>query len=515
MSVKTHRKIARNTLTNTLAYAVAFAANLIILPFVVHTLGNEVYGGIWIVIGTLTASLGLLDLGTGTAFVKYIAEYTTRRDDRSLSELVNTGIVMYTAIGIAILAAAWAIGGPILSLLGVPTALLDDGVFVFRVSVAIFVLANVLSPVSMILTGIQRMDLNALIVMGGQLAGAGGTVFVLRSGWGVRGLIINNLAIVTVTAMVQCAVALHMVQGIRFARSYCRMTMAKRFLRFGMNLQVSKLAQVILFQTDRIVSLRMFGMVTATYYDVGARLSSAARSSAMLSISALIPAAAELHAQDDRARLLLLYKRGTKYTAIVATVTFGFITWFASDVMRAWMGTEYLASVPIAIALASGYFLNISTGVASALAAGMGRTDYERTYGLFTALVNLPVTIGMAFFFGPIGIAIGTSMTLLFGGVYFLFQIHRFLGKPKGVLRDSLLRPLVASLFSGAIVFALREMFFGIPSARSGMILLLVLLLLVFLIADGVLLLLLRVVGKEDLATLRGLLRGEPQGEPA
>jgi O-antigen/teichoic acid export membrane protein len=515
MSGSTQRTIARNTLTNSLGFVVAFGANLVILPFIVHSLGQDVYGGIWTIVGPLTATLGLLDLGTGTAFVKYISEYHTHGDRHSLSELVNTGMLMYVVVGVVLLGIAWFSGEALLAALGVTAALLPDGVFVFRIGVLIFVLANILSPLSMVLTGIQRMDLNAYIMIGGQLVNVCGTVLVLGMGWGVRGLILNSLVVLTCTALTQCFMGLRLVPGIRFGGVYARWEMVRRFLRFGLNLQASKLAQVILFQSDRLVSLRMFGTVTAAYYDVGAKLCSAGRSMAFLTVSALIPAASELDARQDRERLLLLYHRASKYTGIAASTLFAFIGFFAGDIMKAWMGPEFLDSVPIVVALAAGYFFNISTGVASALAAGMGRTDFEGKYGVFAAIVNLPLSIGLGLALGPIGIAIGTSLTLLLGGIYFLYQIHRFLGRPRRTVIESLIKPLSASLVAGGVTLVLRNLVFGDPVGRGDALLALTCALLVFLLLDGVLLRASGAFGSEDFRILRGLLVRTPNETPA
>jgi O-antigen/teichoic acid export membrane protein len=511
MNATTQRKIARNTVSNSLGFAVAFAGNLVIIPFIVHSLGQEVYGGIWIIVGPLTAMLGLLDLGTGTAFVKYISEYHTHGDVGSLSELVNTGMAMYAAIGALLLIIAWFFGEPILRALGVTPALLQDGVFVFRIGVLLFVLANIISPLSMLLTGIQRMDLNAYIIVGGQLANVCGTVLVLTAGWGVRGLILNNLVVIMATVLVQGFLGLRLVSGIRFGWVYCRREMLRRFLKFGLNLQASKLAQVILFQTDRLVSLRMFGTVTATYYDVGAKLCNAGRSVAFLTVSALIPAASELDARQDRERLLLLYRRASKYTGIAASTLFVFIGCFAGDIMQAWMGNGFLESVPIVVALAAGYFFNISTGVASAMAAGVGRTDFEGKYGFFAAVINLPATIGFGLLFGPVGIAIGTSLTLLLGGVYFLAQIHRFLGRPRGTLAESLVKPLLASLVAGGTTLLLRRLFMGDATGREDAILVVITAFVLFLFVEGILLRALGTVGGDDMRILKSLIARSPR----
>ena len=497
------RKITRNTLTNAAGFAVQFLTSMLLLPFIVRSIGNEAYGGIWAIVGTLTMSLGLLDLGTGTAFVKYISEFHARGDATSLSEVVNTGFAMYAAFGLVILPTTWFAGEYLLSVIGVPPALMSYAVFVLRIGMVVFVLAALLAPLTTVVFGIQRMDLNLIASVASQLTNIAGCITVITLGLGVRGLIVNNLLVLLVNSAILAWFALRIVPTIRFGPAYCTRSMAKRFLGYGMNLQVSKLAQVFLFQLDRIVTLRVFGTVSAAFYDIGGRLCNGGRSVVTLTISALIPAVSELHALDERERLLTLYRRGSKYVSIAATFVFLFVGTFSSDIVRTWMGEGYAASAMIVSALACGYFFNVTTGIASAVAAGVGRTDFERRGGVLSALLNV-VTISVgALLFGAVGIAAGTSISLVGGAFYLFHQVDRLLEHPRQTRWVSLAKPLFVGIAAAGSAFMFRLFLLPDTVSRASGILVLVVSLSIFTVVFAVLLWVFHILDRSDLSILR------------
>ncbi len=458
-------RIIRNTVSNSLNFGFLFLSNLFLLPFIVHSLGNIYFGGIWVIVGALTAYMGLIDLGMGMAFVKFISEYYTKGDEASVQEVVNTGITVYAVVGATLLIATWVLGENILRLVGVPESIMFDAVFVLRIAMVVFAFSNTVSPFASVLTGLQRMDISAYISIVVQALNIIGTIAVLSMGFGIRGLILNSLAIAIISGTWVAWSAVRLVPGLKLGMRYCRKAMVRKFLRYGGNLQVSKLAQIILFQTDRIVALRLFGQDVATYYDIGARLSSTARSITSLSVSALVPAVAELDARQHYDTIMTLYKRGSKYVAVIATFVFMFLCLFAPQIVHLWMGERYLAAALVTRILGIGYFCNIITGVASALTAGVGKTDIERRYGIFASLFNLTATIGLALLIGSNGIALGTSLSLMIGAAYFLRLFHGFLNVRAREIAAVFGRPLLTGIVGGSASVLVTLVFPAAPGS--------------------------------------------------
>ena len=99
-------KTLRNSAYYFVGYLLPILTGIVVTPFVVHRLGVAEYG-IFILANTITAFLGYIDLGLGTAFTKYTAEYHARKDFSALSRLVGSiqGLsYMYGSMGLVVFA---------------------------------------------------------------------------------------------------------------------------------------------------------------------------------------------------------------------------------------------------------------------------------------------------------------------------------------------------------------------------------------------------------------------------
>jgi O-antigen/teichoic acid export membrane protein len=434
---------------------------------------------------------------------------------------VNTGLFIYAGIAVCLLVVTFLCDRWILELVGVSAGIMDDARFVFRVGMTALVLANVASPLTSILPGIQRMHINAYVSMAAQTISIIGTIVALRGGFGVKGLILNNLVVVIFTAVVLTMLAFRELPYLRLHLKFFRRERVRQLIRYGLNLQVGRLGDLVVFQTDRLFNLRFFGNVAAAFYDVGARLNSAARSLILLLISALVPAVAEMDAQHDRDRLLVLYLRGSQYIAVAATFVFVFVGTFAPLVMGAWMGAEYASSAVIVRILAVGYYVNIVTGVASAMAAGLGRTDFSRRFGIFVSILNIVAALTGAALLGSVGIAIGTSLSLVLGAFYFLRLFHRHIQMSLRKVAAVFVKPVAIGAGAALVAEAARYVLPLASATRLEQALFVCVLFLIYAAVFGAMLFWWNVFDAYDRELMRTLLRritpampGHKPGEP-
>ena len=107
-TIDTKAKIFRNIFSNWTGFAVSLLVTFFISPFVVHSLGNTNYG-IWVLVGSLTGYMGLLDLGLKPAIVKYTSQYRTLKNDEKINGVINSCLAVYTVIGGIVALIAFAI----------------------------------------------------------------------------------------------------------------------------------------------------------------------------------------------------------------------------------------------------------------------------------------------------------------------------------------------------------------------------------------------------------------------
>ncbi len=96
------QKIIKNTIFGGTGRLWAILISLLLTPYIVSKLGIGRFG-IWAIVSILIGYFGLVDFGVGTSYVKYIAEYHTKKDYQTINKIVNTGFVFYLVVGFTII----------------------------------------------------------------------------------------------------------------------------------------------------------------------------------------------------------------------------------------------------------------------------------------------------------------------------------------------------------------------------------------------------------------------------
>lgn len=112
------RIVFYNSLSGTALYVVNIAAAFILSPILLRALGNSAYG-LWELIMSVVGYMGLLDLGIGSAMVRYVAVADGSGDREDMAKIMATSLVFFAAMGIVAFA--------IFALLGFYPSLLAGG----------------------------------------------------------------------------------------------------------------------------------------------------------------------------------------------------------------------------------------------------------------------------------------------------------------------------------------------------------------------------------------------------
>jgi O-antigen/teichoic acid export membrane protein len=465
-------KIAKNTVYNTVGTFWGTLVSFVLVPYIIAHIGAERFG-VWAIIGVITSYFGLLDFGIGTAFVKYISHFYAKQEFDKVNEVVNTGLFYYGVFAIAVIIMAIFFTGPLLDLFKVPARLHNEAVFVFIVGITVFALSNALSPFLALQSGLQRMDISNKISIGASFVNIAGTVFVLERGYGLPGLMVNNAVVFTVGTAASI---------ITMARIFPQWSVSPRFIskkvfielfRFGYKLQVSRLANFVSFQADKLFIAYFLNMGMVTFYQLGSSLLQGLRQIPLLLVSALVPAVSEVHAQKDTGSLETIFIRGSKYLVIAATPIIALVFINAPLIMAVWMGKGYGLTVLVIRMLSIGYYAATVTGAASSIAAGVGRTDIDMKFGLWMAVLNITLSVVLIIKIGFIGAVIGTTVSLFVASIYFMILFGQYFGgKNIRAFAGLFTKPVFASALAAGIIVILNRVFFlahGLPGRIEGL----------------------------------------------
>jgi len=422
---KSH-KVIKNTVCNNIGYFWQLLISLLLTPFIIHKLGVEQFG-IWVLLEVIVIYLSLLDFtGIGGAFVKYIAEYHTKKDFKSCNHVINLGWAYYTFFWIVIVFFVLIFKERILNLFNFSPDLYNTISFVFIGLLLISFIRGSFAVFRSVLLGLQRMEITNIIAIFASLVNAACVILLLTLGFGLKGLVMSGLIVAILTSILQTVFAFKVLPQIKFRPFSFNRDIFKKTLIYGFNIRIANISESINMHVDKIFLGYFLNTSVIGFYELGAKIAKIARSFPEQLLPGILPASSELHALNDKKNLQKLYHRGSKYLCLLTFPIAFFIISNASLIMILWMGkTGYKESVLALQILSIGYVFILLANMGRLIARGMGIPQYEMRSSVLIAIMNITLSIILIIKLGFIGALLGTTLSGTLGSFYFIYSFHR------------------------------------------------------------------------------------------
>lgn len=421
-------RLLRNAASNFGGFAVHFAVAFFLFPFTVAHIGAAHYG-VLVLVTSVVGYSGLLQFGLRPALVKRGAEHLARGDHAALNRVTGLVFTLYCGLaGVLLVAAAAA-----LVLLPRVFGLSGEREVLFRAVLGLVAVQAALSFTSTVWTALvealQAHPVANAIRVTGELVRAAATVALLLMGYGLIALVTLNL----VVSVLQWTASSVWVRR-RLPELRVRLTRAPRaeyasLLRFSGAMFVVGLSGTLEATSDKLLIGVFAPLAALTAFEVGDRLNSFSRGVMSQVLSVLMPAASGLAALDDRAKLRDLLTLLSRVVVFAYGLPFiGFLV-FGRDLIRLWMGPEFLVAYPVLVFLTCASFSQAHNAIAGSLVRGMGILGFLTRVAMARAVVNVVLTAVLIQQFGLAGVAFATLVAYVAGDlvlvVYYarLFQI--------------------------------------------------------------------------------------------
>jgi O-antigen/teichoic acid export membrane protein len=442
------KRIIRNVFSNWCTYFINIVIAFFLAPFVVHTLGNTGYG-VWILVGSLTGYLGLLDLGIRPAIVRYVSKYKALNDEESINQVINTSLVIFTLAGLLAL---------LISLI-----LAHFSVDIFKVTkdyhrelrlVLVLVGLNValgfpFGVFNAFLNAWQRFDLNNAIIISAYLLRAGLIVLFLKLGYGLLALALITLATSLVEYVLKVRCCFKVFPALKIKLSLANKKTLKMIFQFSLFSFIMGISTLLAYYSDSIVIGYFLSAATITFFAIAANLIEYLKQLVNTVSVTLTPVASTFDALGDLSRMKDLLLVGTKYLLIIILpIGYTFII-MGKTFINLWMGESYgPTSSTVLLILTFSYFGFLSQFISTSIFYGMSKHRLLSLSCLGMSILNLVLSIILVKPWGIYGVALGTAIPLVFYGTFFVpTYICRVLKlKPWIYVKRSFIPPFFASL---------------------------------------------------------------------
>lgn len=426
MEQSVSEKIIRNTIFNIIGRFWGILVALILTPYIIHHIGIERFG-IWAIVGVITGYFGLLDFGVRDSFTKFIAEFYTKGNYKGLNQIVNTGFVFYSLLGVIIVVLALFLINPLLRLFNIPANLYNEASFVFFVGIILFTVSNALAVFGAIQSGLQRMDISNKIAIAISIPSIIGTILFLELGYGLPGLMVNNAIILGISGITSLVIAFRILPTLRLNPFLFNRKTFKMLYGFGIKRWVTHIEDIVTFQTDKLLISHFLILGLVGYYQLGYLIIGKAREIPSLLISAIVPAVSELNAGQKREKIIELYSRGTKYLLAIAFPLFFFIFTSADLIIFSWLGKNFTNTVLVIQIFAPSFLIMSLFAMGSAVAVGMGKPEFQMKAAGIQSILNIILSIILIIKIGFIGVLLATLISVTLSSTYFGVRFHNYL----------------------------------------------------------------------------------------
>jgi len=437
----------RNVLANWTGYVVGLLVNFFLSPLIVNHLGSSAYG-VWTLLVTLTAYLGLLDLGIRSAVTRYVARGEGRGDRATATPIVSTALAIFTAMaGLALVASA-ALGLIAPSVFHIPGE--------YRVSaLVVAVLAGASTGVALVngafggvIVGLQRFDLVCVVDVVTTLVRAALVLGVVAHGGGLVELACAQFLASLVGALLTVRLGLRIHPGLRLRPSWSR-PQARLIVSYGGYAFVAQLASSSIERAGVIVLGAFLPMTAVTVFAIAGGLVDYARALAGGIRTTLAPRASVLEGGGQREALQALTLQGARYCTLLILPMAATFVLRGSTFIGLWMGPAYGGpSGAVLAVLAVRLVFFGATGAAANVLLGASRERAVARVFVAEAVVSVGAMLLLVRPLGVLGVAWATAAPAIAAALLvwpWLLRVSLGVGVGR-YLVSSWVRPLAALL---------------------------------------------------------------------
>jgi O-antigen/teichoic acid export membrane protein len=410
----------------------SYAGGLIVTPIVLRALGVEAFG-LWTLVVILSGQFGLLDLGFGAALTKHVAEFDACKTPSEINRPFTVALGFYCLVSAAVAAGLAAFPDPLLRFFSVPPVLWHEAMALLPLTALVFLLSSVVGMLQSVINGLQRMHVTNAIAVGQVIAMVLMTVVSLRLGQGLPGVMAALLGSLALAAVALAVFAKRALPSLA-------LTLAptgpheRRIYTFGATVQLARISGIVVAYSDRVLIAHFLSLQSLAEYQLGYTVIGLMRGFGLIFGPAIVPAASAMAAAGNSQGLRALYRRGTKYSLVMAVGMTGFIVALAPMLTRAWLGYDDALVVQVIRLLAFGHAFHIVTGLGTSICEGIGKAGMEARFGMTLALLQVCLGLVGVTIFGLQGLLLGTTIAMAVASAIFLLKFHLVMerGAPPG-----------------------------------------------------------------------------------
>ncbi len=386
-------------------------------PIMLSILGQSEYG-LYSLSSSVTSYLSLLNLGMGSAIVRYVAKYRAEGNTEGVRRLVGMFITLYSCLALVVCAAG-----------GVLSAFSDE-IFakgltsgeISRMKILVIIMTlNVaislpVSTFSSIISAYERFAFSRTVAICETAVVPALNLIALYLGKGSVGIALIGLAVQIISGFLYffyCGRKIHITPNFR----NMPINLLKEIGGYCFFILLSTIVDMLYWSTDKVLIGAVLGSVAVAIYNVGGVFTSIMQSLAQAISQVFTPRVmmmATQNAQSSEEISELMIRIGRLQFYIVSFILSGYIV-FGQRFIGFWAGEGYGAAYYVALLTMIPLAVPLIQSIAYSSMVAQNKHRFRAIVYAIIAVINVVSTYLVLPYFGIVGAAVCTAVAFVLG----------------------------------------------------------------------------------------------------
>lgn len=422
-----HSQIKTGAMLSYFALILGTAVTLVYTPFMLRMLGQAEYG-LFSLVNTTIAYLTILDFGFGTAIVRYTAKYRAEQNKDKEETLHGMFLILYVGIGI------------IAFLLALVLVCNVEWLFSDTLSVAELGTAKTLMWLAAVNLGMSfPFSVYASIITAHER-------FVFAKSIHLMRLVFNPLLMVAVLTMGYKAVGMIAITtGLNLLFNFLNLFYCKKHLKIKMRFTgfdfpllkeissfsffvfLNMIVDRIYWSTGQFLLGIFVGTVAVAIYSIGVQFVTMLYIPVSGATSSLfLPRVTQISAKGSASSELSdLFIRVGRIQFIMLGLVLTGVALYGQQFINLWAGPEYASSYLVAMVMMLPLTIPLIQNLGISILQAKNMHAFRSIVFLVISFLNVAISIPLIKFWGPLGCAVGTSLSLATGQIVIMNIYYR------------------------------------------------------------------------------------------
>lgn len=417
---------------------------LLVTPYFLQELGEELYGH-WVLINSIIASLGILNLGLGDATIKYISKYKVDDPKRTV-KIANTSYSLYLLITIVALLVVYLYLFLEKSFPLFLSSSKNGFIDLLELGIVLFGVRLIEQVILSIYKGFERFDIFSKISILSKLTLVLTNILIVYLGYSLDTILVFSVISSSIFLGTEFILLKKFIPGFSVIPKLNKEILSE-ILKFGLWSWVQSIIGILGYQMDKFLVAGLAGVKVLAIYSIGFTVATQIFNVFVAGSNWIFPKVSRYYASRDD--LTILYKKSQGILIAIASFSITGFYLIKDPILVLWLGEDiFTRASPYINAYCIFILFTSLTIIPSFFSLGTSNMKLMTV----NSIMSLVLTGGCMFFlfniYGPIGLVYGRILSSIFAVPTFLIMFYKLVLKSSyRYIALELLIPFLLSVF--------------------------------------------------------------------